>query len=72
MTTLLRKGSFVQWTDEDASGRGMIVDRFERRVTQTIRGRRIARHGTAENPAFLIEQSDGAIVLRRRSEVQRA
>ncbi len=72
VTTLLRKGSLVQWNRGTAAGEGTIVERFERRVTQTVMGRRIARHGTAENPAFLIEQSDGAKVLKRRSELQSA
>ncbi|PNU02478.1 DUF2945 domain-containing protein [Novosphingobium guangzhouense] len=58
------------WGTGKASGR--IAERFERRVSRTIAGKRIVRKGTPENPAYIVEQSDGGKVLKRASELERA
>jgi hypothetical protein len=41
-------------------------------VTRTLSGSEITRHGSDDDPALLIEQEDGARVLKLRSEVSRA
>jgi hypothetical protein len=66
------KGSKVRWHWGAGSAIGKIAERFERRVSRTIKGKRIARNGTHENPAYLIEQDDGSRVLKRGSELERA
>jgi hypothetical protein len=38
-------------------------------VVRTIKGARIKRLGTPEDPAYEIEQDDGSKVLKLRSEV---
>ncbi|GGZ07348.1 DUF2945 domain-containing protein [Novosphingobium colocasiae] len=68
----LRVGSKVHWTWGTGTAAGRIVERFERRVSRTLKGKRIARNGTADNPAFLIEQDGGNRVLKRGSELQPA
>jgi hypothetical protein len=68
----LRKGSTVRWHWASGTATGKISERFERRVTRTIKGKRIARNGTPDNPAYLIEQDDGARVLKRGSELEPA
>ena len=70
MTATIRVGSAVTWHWGTGTASGRIVERFERRVSRTIKGKRIARNGTAQNPAFLIEQDDGDRVLKRRSELE--
>lgn len=67
----LRVGSTVEWNWGSGSANGKIIERFERKVSRTLKGQRIVRNGTADNPAFLIEQDDGARVLKRGSELQR-
>lgn len=67
----LRKGSQVRWNWGQGSATGKVAERFDRRVTRTIAGKRIARNGTHDNPAYLIEQEDGARVLKRGSELER-
>ncbi|EJL24018.1 DUF2945 domain-containing protein [Novosphingobium sp. AP12] len=72
MATEFRTGAKVRWHWGAGSAIGKIAERFERRVSRTIKGKRIARNGTPENPAYLIEQDDGSRVLKRASELERA
>ena len=47
-----------------------MTEKFERRVQRTIKGTGVVKNGTAENPAYLIEQEGGRKVLKRGSELQ--
>lgn len=71
MTDSLRQGSKVRWNWGQGTATGKVAERFERRVSRTIKGKRIARNGTPDNPAYLIEQEDGSRVLKRGSELER-
>ena len=51
---------------------GLSAERFERDVERTIKGSAITRHGSADNPAYLIEQEDGDSVLKLGSELKEA
>ena len=64
-----RVGQKVKWTWGSGEGFGKIEERFERKVTRTITGSAITRHGSADNPAFLIRQDDGDQVLKLGSEL---
>lgn len=52
------------------TGEGRVVERFDRRVQRTIEGATVARRGTPENPAYLVETEDGRTALKRGSELQ--
>ncbi len=67
-----RTGQHVQWSWGSGTATGRIAERFERKVQRTIKGSRIRRNGTADNPAYLIEQEDGDKVLKRGSELEAA
>jgi hypothetical protein len=67
---MIRKGSTVHWTWGANSASGHVVERFDRTVRRTIKGAEITKHGTRDNPAFLIEQDDGDRVLKLRSELK--
>jgi len=67
----LTKGDKVRWDWGKGTGEGRIAERFERRVQRTIEGARIVRNGSADNPAFLIRQEDGASLLKPGSELSR-
>lgn len=69
MANAYRKGQKVSWSWGDAKAHGKITERFERRVSRTIKGTRVTRVGTGDNPAYLIEQDDGGNVLKRGSEL---
>jgi hypothetical protein len=66
------KGAKVAWNWGTGSGEAEVLDRFERRVSRTIKGKRITRVGTRDNPAYLLRQSDGDTVLKRGAELREA
>ena len=62
-------GSKVHWNWGSGRAEGEIKERFDRRVQRTIKGTRVVKNGTPDNPAYLIEQENGAKVLKRGSEL---
>ncbi|MHA6298641.1 hypervirulence associated TUDOR domain-containing protein [Devosia sp. CAU 1758] len=69
---VLRKGSKVSWSWGPSTASGKIVERFTGRVTRTIKGTKVTRDASREEPAYLIEQEDGDRVLKSRSEINHA
>lgn len=63
-----RKGTKVRWNWGNGTGEGKIVETFTDDVERTIAGSRIKRKASRQEPAYLIEQEDGAKVLKSRSE----
>lgn len=63
-------GQQVQWHWGNGIATGKIADRFERDVTRTLQGTQVTRHGSEENPAYLIRQEDGDEVLKLGSELE--
>jgi hypothetical protein len=72
MSQQIRKGTEVTWSWGSGTARGKVIEVFTERVTRTLQGSEIAKNGSADCPAYLIEQDDGARVLKLRSEVERA
>ncbi|NAZ37405.1 DUF2945 domain-containing protein [Rubellimicrobium sp. CFH 75288] len=68
----MRVGDRVRWNWGTGTAEGHVAERFERRVSRTLKGSRIVRNGSKDDPALLIEQEDGARVLKLSSEVERA
>lgn len=66
----LRKGSNVSWTWGEHQAHGKIVDRFTARVTRTLQGTKVVREASKDEPAYLIEQPDGAKVIKSASELR--
>lgn len=69
MANAFRKGDKVQWHWGSGTAAGKVEERFDRRVQRTIKGSKIVRNGTTDNPAYLIEQDDGDRALKRGSEL---
>jgi Hypervirulence associated proteins TUDOR domain len=65
-------GKAVKWNWGSGTGQGKVKEKFERRVQRTIKGAKVVKNGTSENPAYLIEQEDGGKVLKRGSELSPA
>lgn len=65
-----RVGSDVNWSWGSGTAKGKITEKFEKRVQRTLKGAKVVKNGSADNPAFLIEQEDGAKVLKLRSELK--
>ena len=66
---MIRTGSTVHWSWGAHEAAGRVVERFERTVRRTIKGTAVVKHGTRDNPAYLIRQDDGDQVLKLRSEL---
>ena len=69
MSTTYRSGQKVSWNWGSGTAEGTIAERFDRRVQRTIKGTKVVKNGTADNPAYLIEQDNGGKVLKRGSEL---
>lgn len=65
------KGSKVKWHWGSGTATGKIEERFEEDVTRKIKGSEITRHGTKDDPAYLIKQDDGDKVLKLGSELSK-
>lgn len=68
----IRNGTEVLWEWGDGEATGTVTAIHESSVTRTIKGTQVTRNGTADDPAYEIEQDDGSRVLKLRSEVERA
>lgn len=69
---MIREGTEVKWKWGNGQATGRVSERHESTIRRTLGGSDITRHGTADNPALVIEQPDGQIVLKLQSEVERA
>jgi hypothetical protein len=66
----IRTGTTVTWPWGGATAEGTVTAIHPRPVVRRIRGARITRLGSPEDPAYEIEQDDGSTVLKLRSEVE--
>lgn len=70
MTTAYQTNTKVEWDWGNGTAKGYVRNVYREDITQTIKGSDITRHGSDENPAYLIEQSDGDEVLKLHSEIR--
>lgn len=64
-----RNGQSVKWSWSGSTAEGKVEERFERAVQRTIKGSKIERNGSPDDPAYLIKQDDGGRVLKLGSEL---
>ncbi|NTZ42603.1 HVA1 family protein [Altererythrobacter sp. SALINAS58] len=64
-------GDKVKWEWGSGEGTGKISERFTRDVERTIKGSKIKRNGSQDDPAYLIKQDDGDEVLKLGSELKK-
>jgi hypothetical protein len=69
MTVQAGKGKTVKWKWGSGVAEGEVEESFARRVQRTLKGAKVVKNGSAENPALLIRQQDGDRVLKLRSEL---
>jgi hypothetical protein len=69
---MIRTGTEVEWAWGNGTATGTVVEVHHGKVTRTLQGSEITRNGSDDDPALLIEQEDGARVLKLRSEISRA
>ena len=68
----IREGTTVRWQWSGSSATGKVVEIHHSTIVRELGGSEITRHGSDDDPAYLIEQEDGSRVLKLRSEVERA
>ncbi|WP_300641255.1 DUF2945 domain-containing protein [Nocardioides sp.] len=66
----IRKGSKVTWKWGGSTAEGKVAEIHREKVTRQIKGEKITRDGSKDDPAYLIEQEDGGKVLKLKSEVE--
>lgn len=69
---MIRQGTTVEWEWGEGKASGEVSEIFDREVTRTLDGSEITRHGSEDDPAYLIKQQDGSEILKLKSEVTRA
>ncbi len=62
-------GDAVAWNWGNGQGEATVTEVHTERVERTIKGSKQARNGTGDNPAYVLEQSDGTTVLKLESEL---
>lgn len=61
----------IKWAWGNGEGKGKIREVHHETLTRKIKDTEVTRHGTGENPAYLIEQEDGDEVIKLHSEVEK-
>ncbi len=72
MTKAFSKGDQVRWNWGNGTGEATVSEVHSERVERTIAGTNQVRNGTDDNPAYVLEQSDGRQVLKLHSELGKA
>lgn len=67
----IRTGTQVTWKWGNGRAEGKVTEVHHGDVSRTTTGEQVTRHGSEENPAYVIEQEDGTVVLKLASEVER-
>lgn len=70
--TKFAKGTKVEWKWGKGTGTGKVAESFTEDVERTIKGEKIKRKASSDEPAYLIEQEDGGKVLKSHSELEKA
>lgn len=67
----MKKGDTVNWKWGASKAEGKIIKESDKPVTKTIKGAKVKRNASKEEPAFEIEQADGSKVLKSKSELKK-
>lgn len=65
-------GDRVTWSWGAGTAEGKVTERFTSKVSREIKGSKINRNATQDEPAFLIQQDDGDQVLKSITELDKA
>ena len=66
---MIRQGSTVTWRWGAGTAAGTVTEIHRDKVTRTTKGESVTRNGSRDDPAYVIEQDDGTVVLKLRSEL---
>jgi len=65
-------GTKVEWDWGNGTGTGKIVKKYTQKITLKLQGSDVTRKASDDEPAYKIEQDDGAEVLKSSSELRKA
>jgi len=65
-------GAKIQWKWLGRSIQGVVKEVHIEPITKTIKGKKIKRNGSEDNPAYLVESSVGNLALKLHSELSAA
>jgi hypothetical protein len=71
MATKRKKGDKVSWKFGGNEAKGKVVQRFTEKVTKKIKGKKITRNATKENPAYLVKTKDGKKALKSGKQLKK-
>lgn len=66
----IRVGTTVRWKWGSSTASGKVTEIHRDTVARTTKGSEVTRNGSEDDPAYVIEQEDGTVVLKLRSEVE--
>ncbi|RWY47954.1 hypervirulence associated TUDOR domain-containing protein [Mucilaginibacter gilvus] len=67
----MKKGDTVHWQWGASEAEGKIQKKHTQAVTKTIKGTKVKRKASADEPAFEIKQANGSKVLKSESELKK-
>lgn len=67
----MKKGDKVEWKWGASKAEGTIEKTHEKPVTETIKGAKIKRNASKDEPAYDIKQKNGSKVLKSESELKK-
>ena len=62
-------GSYVTWKWGQGKAEGKVVASYNHLVSREIKGTTVTRSGSADDPAYLIQQKDSSEVIKLHSEL---
>ena len=65
-------GDKVKWSWGSGTATGKITERFTDTVERTIKGNKVKRNASNDDPAYMVEQDDGDRALKSHSELKKA
>ncbi|WP_100342857.1 hypervirulence associated TUDOR domain-containing protein [Mucilaginibacter auburnensis] len=68
----MKKGDEVTWKWGKGKAEGEIVEKHNKPVSKTIKGSKIKRNASKDEPAYEIKQEDGGKVIKSESELKKA
>jgi len=67
----MKKGDKVSWKWGTSTAEGKIVEEHTTPVTKTIKGAKVKRNASKDEPAFEVKQDNGDKVLKSASELKK-
>lgn len=68
---MFKAGAKVEWKWLGRKISGVVLEVHAEKIVRTIKGKKITRNGSKENPAYLVESDAGNKALKLQSELSK-